>query len=64
MIKPILLSVLTASAVSAQAELYDYSTTNKIYPTQVIEKTVVVKQEKLVLTTSMNYLIITVRKTG
>ena len=39
MIKPILLSVLTESAVSAQAELYDYSTTNKIYPTQVVEKT-------------------------
>ena len=44
MIKPILLSALAVSAVSAQAELYDYSTTNKIYPTQVVEKTVVVKQ--------------------
>lgn len=44
MIKPILLSALAVSAVPAQAELYDYSTTNKIYPTQVIEKTVVVKQ--------------------
>ena len=44
MIKPILLSALAVSAVPAQAELYDYSTTNKIYPTQVIEKTVIVKQ--------------------
>ena len=44
MIKPILFSALAVSAVSAQAELYDYSITNKIYPTQVVEKTVVVKQ--------------------
>ena len=45
MIKPILASLIALGSTASQATLYDYSTTNKIYPTQVVKETVVVNQK-------------------